>query len=369
MDRSGVYESVRQRFAGDQLRVARELRCLTQTELARKTSSLGGGRGVTPAAISQFELGASKPSLQTISSLVAVLGLDPEFLTVHATDTELDLPAFFRSLRVTPARQRKRARNLAQLVHRLAVVVSCNVSFGKREVPKILCDPFSDVDGRRRQAENAAEHVRHLWAVPPGPIADVVGTIEQHGVIFARLTLHDERIDAFSVDFSDHPVAVLAADKNKWDRSRFDAAHELGHLVMHSAVVGIPEAERQANEFAAAFLMPASDVRTELPMRADWAHLLNLKRRWGASVASLLYRARTLEVMTERTYVNATKVMAARGWKRHEPLNRSAESPRRLSEGIQRAERAGIAAETLRQEAFIPKDLFDEVRIVINNVS
>lgn len=361
MGEGDVYESVRQSFDGDQLRVARELRRMTQTELARGTASQADGRGVTPAAISQFELAAAVPSAETIMSLVTVLELDPQFLTVNAADAESHLPAFFRSLRTTPAKDRKRARNIAQLVHRLAVVVAGHVDLATRDVPKILCDPFSEPDDRRLQAEQAANEVRRLWHIDAGPISNVVETVERHGVVCTRLRFRDERVDAFSVDFSDYPVAVLVADKAKWDRSRFDTAHELGHLVMHAEVAGVPEAEKQASEFAAAFLMPASDICSELPARADWRRLLELKRTWGASIAALLYRARTLGAMSEKTYVGSTKVMAARGWKRHEPLNRSAESPQLLRDMITRASRIGVAPDQLRQEAAIPTDLFGEV--------
>src|SRR5206468_5966177 len=144
--------------------------------------------------------------------------------------------------------------------HRLAVVVANHVALAERDVPGIPCDPFGEAGHRRIQAEQAAASVRRLWRLPAGPMGDVVGTIEGHGVVCIRLHFDEERVDAFSVAFSDHPIAVLAADKDKWDRSRFDAAHELGHIVMHAESAGVPEAERQANEFAAAWLMPDSDI-------------------------------------------------------------------------------------------------------------
>ncbi len=359
------YDSVRESFVGDRLRVARELRRLTQTELARlmRTADMGGG--VSAAAVSQFETGRAVPSPRTIATLLAVLDVEPPFLTQAAADAEQELPGFFRSLRTTPAKERRRARNLAQLVHRLAVVVARHVDLVSRAIPAVPCDPFADPDDRRVQAEHAASEVRRSWRRDPGPVREVVGTIERHGVICARLRFDEQRVDAFSVPFSDYPVVVLAADKDKWDRSRFDAAHELGHIVMHGETAGVPEAERQANEFAAAFLMPADDIRHELPSRADWHQLLSLKDVWGTSLASLLYRARTLGVMPERTYVAATKVMAARGWRRHEPLNRPVESPRLLRDAIDRASASGVTLADLRSEAIIPPDLFDEVCTVI----
>jgi Zn-dependent peptidase ImmA (M78 family)/transcriptional regulator with XRE-family HTH domain len=355
------WEGLRRSFDGDQLRIARELRRMTQAALARAAVDAGHAQGLTAAAVSQFELGAAVPSAVTMQALVAALEIDAAFLSFTAADDEAHLPAFFRSLRATPAQDRKYARNVIQLVHRLAVALDQHVGLPPRDVPTIPCDPFDEADARRAAAEDAAGAVRKAWRMDRGPVADVVGTIESHGVVCTRLRFRDERVDAFSVNFSDHPVAVLATDKDKWDRSRFDAAHELGHLVMHDEAAGVPEAERQANEFAAAFLMPARDLQGVLPAHADWRRLMELKSKWGVSIAALLMRARRLGVMTETTYVSATKMMSARGWRRHEPVDGTPEVPALLQDALTRAHRRGLAAEDLRREAAIPADIFEEV--------
>lgn len=361
MPKIGSLEPVRQSFAADQLRIARELRRLTQGQLAAAAVAAGHPRGLTSAAISQFELGDALPQVDTIAALVKALDIDPDFLTVRAVDPDSDLPAFFRSLRATPARDRKRARNLTQLVHRLAGVVHSHVGLPARDVPTVQCDPFISEYERRAAAERAAERVRKEWGLPRGPVENMIGVVEEHGVVCTRLFFSDDRVDAFSVNFADHPVAVLATDKDKWDRSRFDAAHELGHLVMHDEAAGVPEAERQANEFAAGFLMPARDIRTSLPDRADWGTLMSLKQEWGTSIASLLRRAHTLERMAESTYVSANKVMSARGWRRHEPVEGDPERPEVLPKAMQRAIKRGIDPEHLRREAAIPADLFKDI--------
>ena len=81
---------------------------------------------------------------------------------------------------------------------------------------------------------------------------------------------------------------VLAADKNDRARSRFDGAHELGHLAMHGEHVwGLKQVESQAHAFAAAFFMPDRDIREELPSYADWPTVFDLRR----PVAGLARRA------------------------------------------------------------------------------
>ncbi len=339
---------------------------MTQSELALAAAHSGRSAGLTGAAVSQFELGDAVPSTDTLAALVAALSIDAEFLSISAVDPEGHLPAFFRSLRATPATDRKRARNLTQLVHRFAAVLDELVGLPERVVPSLPCNPFEDPAVRRRRAEEAASKVRRNWNLPSGPVVDVVATIEAHGIVCTRLQFGEERVDAFSVNFSDHPVVVLANDKKKWDRSRFDAAHELGHLVMHEEAAGLPEAEKQAHEFSAAFLMPADDITSELPDRADWRHLMELKTQWGVSIAALLMRARTLGVMAENTYVSATKVMSSRGWRRHEPIDGQPERPQVLSRALAQAARKGFQPADLRRQAMIPSDIFSELLHSIN---
>jgi len=157
--------------------------------------------------------------------------------------------------------------------------------------------------------------------VPPGPISNVVEILESHGIVVIRLPLGSADVDAFSLPFPNHPVVVLGTDKNDKARSRFDASHELGHLVMHGDQIwGLPDIEKQAHTFAAAFLMPAAEIRSELPDTVDWPALFELKQRWQVSLAALLMRAKTLGCMSEATYLTAIKAASARGWRRVEPV-------------------------------------------------
>jgi len=165
--------------------------------------------------------------------------------------------------------------------------------------------------------------------------------LEDHGVIVIRLSLASARIDAFSVAFADRPVVVLASDKSDRGRSRFDAAHELGHLVMHgSDIWGMTEVEQEAHRFASAFLMPRDQIYVELPTRVDWPALFELKRRWQVSLAALLMRARSLGRLSESVYLSAIKTASARGWRRTEPIPLGAsEEPTLLSAVLNSAAR------------------------------
>jgi Zn-dependent peptidase ImmA (M78 family) len=191
----------------------------------------------------------------------------------------------------------------------------------------------------------------------------MVSTMERHGIVCARYHSGTHTVDAFSVPFPERPVTVLGDDKAKRDRERFSAAHELGHLVMHGPEDGGNKAvEDQAHQFAAAFLMPADDIRDELPATASWNELLILKRRWGVSIGALLMRARRLGVMPEKTYVQAVRYMSMRGWRTTEPGDLGAgEAPQLLALAAATAAQSGVTVSTLSAETGWPEPAIAEV--------
>lgn len=295
-------------FERDRLRVARELVGLSQNQLASRV-------GLSPAAISQFESGATRPAEESLLQLATALQVPIDFFGQPITETH---EGFFRSLRRSSVSDRRRARSIAHVAHDLALAAAASGQFPQSTIPRI--HP-SGLHADRLEIEDIARQVRHLWSVPEGPIEDVVSLLESHGVVVIRLPLGSSDVDAFSLPFEDHPVVVLGSDKDDRARSRFDCAHELAHLVMHGEIIwGVKEVEDQAHQFAAAFLMPAEQIRDELPSTVDWQTLFTLKQHWQTSLASLLMRAKRLERMTDATYLTAVKAASARGWRRREPV-------------------------------------------------
>lgn len=288
------------------LRLARELSGLSQAAAASLI-------GITAAALSQFESGSSRPTQATIERLARAYGVPIAFFELGMDPVH---EGFFRSLRKTSVTDRRRAQAVAQIARDIASL--------SPERPSHSSVPILNRTAVRlmpEEIEDAAGWVRSQWRIQAGPISDVVELLENHGVIVIRLALESLDVDAFSVAFNDHPVVVLASNKSDRARSRFDAAHELGHLVLHgSEIWGMPDVEQEAHQFASAFLMPRDQIYTELPDTVDWPTFFHLKRRWQVSLAALLMRARVLGRLSESAYLTAVKAAAARGWRRVEPI-------------------------------------------------
>lgn len=172
----------------------------------------------------------------------------------------------------------------------------------------------TQVDGPE-EVERLAERVREAWGLGLGPISDVVALLERHGVLPVEVEGHSERLDAFSTWADHRPLVFLAMGKGSASRRRFDAAHELGHLLMHVDVSpGDIALERQADAFASAFLLPRAAFAAECPPR-----LQELKRRWKVSLAAMVRRAYDLGIYSEATYRRGYMQLNQRGWRESEP--------------------------------------------------
>jgi len=122
------------------------------------------------------------------------------------------------------------------------------------------------------------------------------------------------------------------------ERGRFDAAHELAHLVLHHAERDSDgrDRESEATRFASAFLMPPSGVAaalSEFPTSGNSTtrlitlpDFIELKHRWGVAVSALVYRAHALGLISAWTYRYLFQEIGASGYRSHEPEPMKGES-------------------------------------------
>jgi Zn-dependent peptidase ImmA (M78 family)/transcriptional regulator with XRE-family HTH domain len=292
-------------FEPARLTLARELRGMTKTQLAARVEK-------TPSAISQFEAGAARPDPETMGRLAQVLAVPLAFFAPgHAAPTTELISiesCHFRSLRSATQRDRRRMLAGGALLCDLATSLSKLVQLPTDRVTPIARAPHSTDD-----IEVIASEVRAAWSLGLGPVADVIKLLENNGVLVFRIWQDCHEIDAFSLRHNGRPCVFLNLYKDSPTRTRFDAAHELGHLVMHAAApVGKPDIEAQANRFASAFLMPRDSFLLEAPRRISWPHLVELKRRWKVSLKALVRRLRDLDCIGDATYRRANVQWNAR---------------------------------------------------------
>ncbi len=334
-------------FDAQRLRVARHAEKLSGRELAQRV-------GVSATAISQWEAGGTRPRPETVQRLSDALGYPPDYFVTSGRHVEnlSSECSFFRSLRSSRQRDRDAAAAHAALIAELVIVLERYVRLPPVSLPSHPVRPQASLD----EIDRVAQEVRDAWGLGREPIRDVLRQLETHGPVAVRLELADN-VDAFSWPAHGRPIVILGVHNQNRIRSRFDAAHELGHLIMHRdhARAADPAFEKQAHRFANAFLVPGASLREEWPTgRIDWRALMAIKQRWQISLAALLYRARQDSIITEATFASAMRYMSRAGWRITEPGDEGPpERPRLLA----------AAVTALAQTGKTPADITDEARL------
>jgi Zn-dependent peptidase ImmA (M78 family)/transcriptional regulator with XRE-family HTH domain len=314
--------------------------------------------GVTPTAIAQYEKGG-RPTQAVLASLCLALGLPREFFGAGRPVTLLPASAaHFRSLRSTSATAREQALAYGELCLELVSLISEYVDLPPVVLPDLdVPDVIEDSD-----IIKAVAAVKELWKVEPGPVSSVVQLLEANGVVAMRLPDEtDPRVDAFSTYAGDRPLVFLSSSVEDRARGRFEAAHELGHLLLHpDTEPGSKLVENQAHAFAAEFLMPRDEIIDRLPRRIDWPVLHDLKRHWGVSLRALVYRSKTLGRLSDASYRRANQQLSMWGLPEPGSLGR-AESPTLLGMARDLIVQSGINFDSVLASGRIATEVTEQV--------
>lgn len=292
-------------FTPSRLRLARRRRGLTARGLAQLV-------GIQERNLSHYENGTATPSADLLEDLAEALEVEVGFF---AQDDAEELPVeavSFRALSKMSARKRDAAIVAGMYALQLDTWISARFRRPAPDVPTL--------EHPARDPEAAAREVRARWGLGEAPAPNMVHLLEAHGVRVYSLATDCSDVDAFSTWWRGLPYVFLNTMKSR-ERGRFDAAHELGHLVMHGADQRLhgPEAERQANQFASAFLMPAADVLPRGLRHATVDRVLREKKRWRVSAMSLTHRLNELGLLTEWGYRSLCIELSKRGYRAGEP--------------------------------------------------
>ena len=273
------------------LKFARKRRGFTIKKLSEEL-------GITTRTLSSYENGTSTPKKLSLPLLSKTLSFPESFFFLDEIEPINQEAVSFRSA----ARMSAAIRDSALYASNIALefIAWINRTF---ETPEVLLPELTGYD-----PEIAADVVRDYWSLGERPISNMVHLLESKGVMVFSLAEDTDDMDAYSFWRNDRPFVFLNIRKSV-ERSRFDAAHELGHLLLHRhalpkhAVPTGKEAESEANRFASAFLMPEKNIRAHATMRFPaLASIISLKSLWLVSAAALIRRLKDLEILTEWQY-------------------------------------------------------------------
>lgn len=304
----------------DMLRLAREARELTQVELAKAA-------GVTQALVSKLEHGLiGQPSDDVLDKLSGALRFPPAFLFQAE-----------RAVGFPPFHYRKRMKLGAKPLARIGAIINIRRQHVAKlmrsyEIEVVKPIPMIDLDGSGLTPETVAERMRAYWMLPRGPVASVVDVVEQAGGIVVLTRFGTTLLDGISFRSEGLPPLFFMNKDVPGERFRFTLAHELGHIIMHTMPDDDEKMEDEAHRFAAAFLMPATDVKPYL-VSAKLSNLTRVKGFWRVSIKSLIRRAHELKLISDHQY-KTLNMDYGKSFKAGEPSPVELEQPWRLKEII-----------------------------------
>ncbi|WP_089915058.1 helix-turn-helix domain-containing protein [Leifsonia sp. 21MFCrub1.1] len=292
-------------FAPSRLKLARQRLGLTLTGLANAS-------GVSPRSLTNFETGDRVPSAESLEKLATALSVPTAFFDREALEAIAPEAASFRKLSKTSATRRDAVLAGASLTVEFYDYISSNFHLPEPNIPTL----------DKLAPEAAAELVRQRWALGDRPVANLVHLMESKGVRLGALKHQYHDIDAFCFVRDNTPYVLLNTSKSG-ERQRFDAAHELGHLVLHDELEMDPstskERESEANQFASAFLMPRSAVLAQSMRAASLDRVLAARRYWRVSAMALTHRLHELRLLNNWQYRTMCLNLSELGYRSTEP--------------------------------------------------
>ena len=355
---------------------ARETRALSMEDLAEKI-------GVTRQSISKYEHGIVRPSPEVLQDISLCLDFPIEFFYITEMGENAGSSSlFFRSNANIAKKVKTACKYQVKWVNEIKKQLEQYVDFVERDVP--MADRnFEDLSVE--DIEELALTLRKGWGLADDPISDLIGVLENKGIIITHFSTSVfcpfRGIDAFSCWRNGTPYILYHPNQKSAVRSRFSISHELGHLLMHSSITEddsvrkdiVDLADMQADRFAAAFLLPATSFHKDI-RSTSLSSLETIKRKWGVAMSAIIKRCETLELLNENQINYMKRQMTTRKYWHKEPLDDilTLAEPEIIRDAIYLIidnkiltkaafiNASGLSVQDLKQICFLPDEFFDD---------
>lgn len=303
-------EDVRENLAS-KLKTARSLTGMSTRAVSAK---LANRFAVSHATLANYESGRTVPPMDVLAALAELYERPLNwFLEGGNTLTGVQ----YRNLK-----SRVRMSDLhtfeANVQRWIDAYVALELRLG-RSLTKAISVSFSSRDKLLLPDELGRAVRRELNISEDEPISSVVDVLERFGIrVLENPT--GLRIDGLAARYDDEYVVVLNPTVSN-DRTRLNAAHELGHVLYgdcDSEEAADKATEQRAFEFASHLLLPNNQLKRAFEGQS-MVRLVQFKERFGISLAAMIYRAEKLGFIPKSTAKMLWIEFARRGWKTNEP--------------------------------------------------
>lgn len=319
------------KFIGSRLETARKYRGLRITDLSRLV-------GISKQSLSLYEKNENVPPHENVVLLSRALQFPYEFFVSEDKYETTTSNTYFRSQASVTKKDRLAQSIKLEYVAKMYEVFLKYVDFPYINLPSVDFKGSDKVDeydseGVLQEIEKVSNYVRECWKLGEGPIENLQYILEKNGIIVTGFEGVNQKIDAFSqriinVNNTSRYIIAVALGTKPEVRLRFDMAHELGHILLHTWEEKTDDIqkdefngiEKQANMFASAFLLPKNSFGKDVSLYpTDLEYYKYLKKKWKVSIQAMMYRAHQLNIITTNQFQYMMRRVSKNGWRTHEP--------------------------------------------------
>ncbi|KXG73825.1 helix-turn-helix domain-containing protein [Thermotalea metallivorans] len=308
-------------IVGERIKQARLYREMTQEDLADLL-------GIKKQTISKYEKGDITISTDIIFKLRNALKFPVKFFYTPYTNSEKkESIIYFRTKNIPKKTQAHLEQTIRLLDEQIMPFYLQYIDFPKPDIPDLSkYISYGTCGYKKEDIKVVAQKLREYWNLGEKPIGNLAYLLQTKGFILIKKEISQNKTDGFSKWINNIPYIITSSNKDSAVRSRFDHAHELGHLILHNGVgeeeQGSKHIEQDADYFASEFLYP-SDVFIEeikeLPLSMET--FIRLKEKWKISIQALIRKCLDLHLISEEKYTYFQKRISFKGWRTREPLD------------------------------------------------
>jgi len=285
--------------------------------LSLRAVSESTGGALSHTAISRYEKGEMMPGSGNLIALSRVLQQPVDFF-FRPFQAHLKEPVRFRKKTGLGIREQEAIKNRA-------------VDFFERyyEIEDLMKEPraFNNPlpDDEVRTPEGAADmacRLRKEWELGMDPLPNLHELMELNGIKVCEVSCRNEAFDGFCSATERGPVVVIADWLNRnLLRKRATEVHELAH-VMARVPDDLEEREEEniVWSFAGELMLPREafvDAFGQKRRTLAIQELIEIKQLFGASIMSIVFRARALNLIDEGLYKEFWKYVNQHGWRKN----------------------------------------------------
>lgn len=301
---------------------------LSKKELAERVN-------VSSMAITNYESGSRKPSMEVLKQLARELGVRvADFLAVRNENLVFCHGEFRKNTTLSATQQDYVRESVEEYLNRFMAVVEILGGDVLPNAPPIHALSLSEDDEVNAQALR-----KHLNLAPDGPIDNLIGMLENKGILVLRSDIDSSKFSGMNGLVNERPYIAINP-KMTTERNRSTIVHELAHLIfiwpdgMDDRCI-----EKKATAISGAFLFPKNDVIRELGVRRNAIanDMVLIAIEYGISMLLLVTRARLSSVITESVAKDFYISASAHGWRTNEPTRIEPEKPSLFEQLVFRA--------------------------------